>query len=310
MQRFLKNVIGRKCDSTIELMKPRIFETHEIRRHELEKHIKRHIENDQKNPISIFWSPHGTGKTTMIKDIISSYNTTYWTKQYPHIHIPDSIAPDPYLDPVSIIDEKKVKSNEKNIVMMCDITDHQCMMDPEIMSKGMSEENIKKYSHGHKCVFVIDRFDQLFNTIYHNNEIHINTMLENLVQCAEKNKFKIILVSSDPLITMSCLRHGIINMTKDVVENEHSHGIGWSFKIMEQYIDSQIKKIGIDFADSLTDSSYFLIRRLSHFSGNPLFVQNLISSSHNINESDYQSLETLAKFYEEQWNFGYQMISS
>ncbi len=303
------------------IKEPRVFDTTQIvARHSLENMIKAHINTAHQNPISIFWSPSGSGKTSMFKRIISDSNTKYWVNEFENFE--DTNISDPLVYPIStqMLRIKKAQPNPSTMILSDIMDEDELRGTSEIgiaISDAMADKSIKMMDeNGTKCVFVIDEIGRLFgtNTIYQHDTLHINAVLDGLYSRALDIGFKVILLSSDSLTTMNILRKdsNITNMTKWIVD--HDISIKWPPHILHQFIASQIRNMRTGaFIAPLSEYDYSVIEELSYLSENPMFIKMLISSYYNVNGSllptNLDMLRRMAKYHEEQWVLGFRMIS-
>lgn len=329
---FLKSMTRRGNVSDL-MIRPHVFDcsAKSIKRPLLESQIKQHIESYQGNPISVFWSPLASGKTTLFKKIISDYNSTFLSnKEDSYEETLSQYIADPMTFPVASIPIKSSPTlrrkkplgtlpNGSAIKIICDtMQGYQDNQDPQKFIRTIcSDETIAKINSEKDCkyVFVIDDFDRLCS-----DSIYINTILSGLSGHARRHGFKIILLSSDPLITMDILRINqgdicpITNMTKDIMNR--SVCVKWSDESMEQYVDFQMKNGPNQFTGSLTENDYYAIKHLSLLSSNPGFVRTLVSICHNrlcddkilLNLHD-GTLKAMAEHYGNQWNIGLDLIA-
>lgn len=294
-----------------ELMKLCTFDSQSVkrvvRRTDLENQIKRHIEGYQENPVSIFWSPLSSGKTTLFKNIITDYNSSVLQQEREEEkEREESNVYDPMLYPVSrvsMIHQKKPQISKK-IKMISDISENnnphdiiKTIMDYQVVEQIISERDQYEY------VFVIDDFDALCSAYVHDS-MYISAKLDALSSHAHRNKFKIILLSSNPLIAVnaSTIDHNsylgpITNMTKDVINQ--GTDIRWGDLIADLITHDHNRCMGMCPEQIL---------RLSKIASHPEFTK-ILAGQNLAFKYDNKYLERMAESYANLWKIGIDLLT-
>ena len=307
MIRVLNGLIGRK--TMPQALKLSVFKPNGIQRTALKNQIKKHIEGHQHIPISILWSPTESGKTTLFKQIISEYNSVAKEREkeedtFEYVHIMDPMMYPVASIPLSMpMKEKKVYNEQqgRGIKMVTNIMDDlfdpivgslkqglehgsvnrtldmiKAMTDTDVVTHIISEHDRNQY------VFVIDDFDAFYCS-HDSNSLCVKTLLAALSIHAYCNKFKIVLLSSNPMIAADILERGktspqIMNMTQDIVS--HNVDIKWTSEEIVNLIHNLYFERSPNLFEPMNDDEYDLIKNLSIIAGNPVFVKSLVASKY------------------------------
>ena len=215
-----------------------------------------------RNGVYVFWSPGGSGKTTLMKNIISHFNSNEQYKiKMMYMNGIDSSIGDRYS-----IDKTVARVNDCSIY--------------NIMSRACSDYIAR--NNDTQFVFIIDDYDLIYDDQNKFSEIYSNAC--SIAESSSGDGFKTILVVNNPMIGANILR--FIGGEKFSTFNIKDYS--WTPEQINNFIKGElIKPLSYNKDPPKIKDIEERIYQLGNISKNPLFIKNLISM---YNANNYSSV--------------------
>ncbi len=264
-----------------------------IERPVLSDQIKNRIKSlNFRNGVHVFWSPHGSGKTTLMKNIINRFNSNE------HYDIKMM-----YINGANSINEKYTDGTGEK-VNHCSIYNLMSSTCCDYIASNLDT----------KFTFVIDDYDLIYDDQNKFSEIYSNAC--SIAESSSNYGFKTILVVNDAAIAANILRFNLGEKFSTFNVKDYS----WTREQINNFIERELMK-PLDYNKNPPNIKKDIVERiyqLGNISKNPLFIKNLISMhnannyscvianyiNNNLNDLHNPIYDEMAKSYEKQFIIG------